>query len=94
MYQAGCNYTVGSYHSTGEILFEFDQVMTPAECLFQTGNYYVDFGWQSADGGACRPFNIWNPNRSDDARGYQKGSMAWVQELFLSEGEAATLWQT
>lgn len=38
-------------------------------------------GWYSADGGTNAPFEVWNPNSSDDARASQQGSFLNVYEI-------------
>ena len=81
------HYWSGVYTTSNDIHWQIDLVMTPAECFYQTGNFYLDCGWQNSNGGGCRPFNVWNPNNSDDSRGYQKGSTADVTELYLGEGQ-------
>jgi len=81
------HYLIGSYQAAGYIQWEIDLIMTPAECQYQTGSFFIDAGWSTANASTNRPFTMWNPNSSDDPRGFQKSSTAHVTELFLSEGQ-------
>ena len=38
-------------------------------------------GWTSVNGGTDAPFEVWNPNSSDDGRGSQQGSFLNVYEM-------------
>ena len=81
--QEGCRYYHGGYYANNDIHAEFDTIWTPSDLGGAAGNYMVDLGWRSTNGSAIRPFNIWNPNATDDARGGQMSSYCVVTEFYL-----------
>jgi hypothetical protein len=64
-----------------EIMWYTDYTFIPSEIGTQTGTYRLDFGYWSSNGSDNRWANIWNPNASDDSRGYQKGSVSFIEEI-------------
>ena len=81
--QEGCRYYHGGYYTANDVHAEYDTIWTPAACGNTTGNFMIDVGWRSTDGSAIRPFNIWNPNATDDARGGQMTSYCIVTEFYV-----------
>jgi hypothetical protein len=79
----GCRYYHGGYYANNDVHAEFDRIWTPAELGNGTGNFMCDLGWHSTDGSAIRPYNIWNPNASDDARGAQQVSYCVITEFYV-----------
>ena len=77
----GSNYSIGSYTSSGQVLWLVDYTFTPANLSNQTGNIGVKAIYRTASGSGDKPFNIWNPNASDDNRGFQKQSVCIVTEF-------------
>lgn len=50
---------------------------------FSAGSHTLYWGWKTADGGTGnRPFNIFNPNNSDDGRNQQVVSSMIVYEVY------------
>jgi len=45
------------------------------------GSHTVGFGWNTFNGGADRPFGIFNPNSSDDSRNQQMASSIILYEV-------------
>ena len=78
----GCRYYHGGYYANNDVHAEFDKIWTPTDLGGSAGNYMVDLGWQTMNGSAIRPFNIWNPNATDDARGRQMTSYCIVTEFY------------
>ena len=79
----GCRYYHGGYYAANDIHAEFDRIWTPAELGNGAGNFQCDLGWHSIDGSANRPFNVWNPNATDDARGGQQVSFCYITEFYV-----------
>jgi len=77
----GSNYSIGAYISNGSVLWLVDYTFTPANLSNQTGNIGVKAIYRTSSGSGDRPFNIWNPNASDDGRGFQKQSTCIVTEF-------------
>ena len=78
----GCRYYHGGYYANNDVHAEFDRVWTPAECGNATGNFQFQFGWRCQNGSAIRPFNLWNPNGNEDARGSQTTSYCIITEFY------------
>ena len=81
--QRGCRYYHGGYYSTNDVHAEFDTIHTPADCGNAAGNMEIRFGYRTRDSSSNRPFNTWNPNENDDARGYQQYSYVVVTEFYV-----------
>ena len=79
----GSNYSIGAYIGGGQVLWLIDYTFTPSNLNSQTGNvtFKAIFRSNPSQGGNDRPFNIWNPNASDDNRGFQKQSVCIVTEF-------------
>ena len=45
------------------------------------GSHTVGFGWNAIDGSTNRPFNVFNPNSSDDSRSGQMVSSIFLYEV-------------
>ena len=79
----GSDYVIGAYIGSGKILWMMNMVFTPTQ-IPNAGNVEFQARYTSTGGsGGDRPFNIWNPNSSDDNRGSQKGSNCLVQEVLF-----------
>ena len=78
-----------NYQSSGgaadSIQWIFDVSFWPDECQGEIGTFRIRLGCSSRDGTNVRPFDIWNPNNSDDARGQQQHSVANAWELYMGE---------
>lgn len=46
-----------------------------------TGTVYITLGYKSNSGGSIHPFDVWNPNSSEDARSRQTTSYVVITEL-------------
>ena len=68
-----------------EVIYVCDWTFRNANISSSTGNWVIQFGWQSADGTNNRWARIWNPNASDDGRGYQKTSTVFVEEIIWGD---------
>ena len=68
-----------------EIIYVCDWTFRQADINNSTGNWTVHFGWQSINGSNNRWAHIWNPNASDDGRGYQKSSTCFVEEIIWGD---------
>ena len=79
----GCRYYHGGYYSNNDVHGEYDRIWSPSELGNAAGNFMCDLGWHSTDGSAIRPFNVWNPNTSDDARGGQQVSYCYITEFYV-----------
>lgn len=77
----GSNYSIGAYIGDGQVLWLIDYTFTPSNLNNQTGNVTFKALYRSVGGGSDKPFRIWNPNNSDDNRGYQKQSVCIVTEF-------------
>jgi hypothetical protein len=79
----GSNYSIGAYIGNGQVLWLIDYTFTPSNLSNQTGNIGIKAIYRTnpSQGGNDRPFNIWNPNASDDNRGFQKQSTCIVTEF-------------
>ncbi len=68
-------------NNSQELVYLCDWTFRDADISNLTGNWTVHFGWQSINGQNARWANIWNPNVTDDGRGYQKCSTCFVEEI-------------
>ena len=75
----------GGYHANNAIFGYFDALFHPSELLGEIGNIHINWGWRTRTAGAVRPFNIWNPNQSDDGRGTYQHSVCNMWELYEKE---------
>jgi hypothetical protein len=64
-----------------EILWFTDYTWSSSDIGTQTGTYRLDFGMWSNNGSDNRWCVTWNPNASDDSRGFQKGSVSFIEEI-------------
>jgi len=64
-----------------EVIWHTDYTWSASDIGTQTGTYRLDFGYWSINNSDNRWANIWNPNASDDSRGYQKGSVSFIEEI-------------
>ena len=77
----GAQYLPCGEGANQEVTFKVDWTFRDSVLNNNTGNWTVHFGYQSNDGGNNRWAVIWNPNASDDGRGYQKSSTCFVEEI-------------
>ena len=63
------------------VIWFTDYTWSASDIGTQTGTYRLDFGMWSNNGSDNRWANIWNPSSSDDSRGYQKGSVSFIEEI-------------
>ena len=79
----GSNYTIGAYISTGSVIWTVNTIISHADLSSPAAgtNLNLEFRYSSASGSNNRPFNIFNPNSTDDDRGIQQGSWVVVNEL-------------
>ncbi len=64
-----------------EVIMKVDWTFRDSVLSNNTGGFIVKFGWQAINGSNNRWCQIWNPNASDDNRGYQKSSTCFVEEI-------------
>lgn len=77
----GAQYIPCLENGTCEVAMKVDWTFRDSVLNNETGGWLVSFGYQAADGTSNRWCNIWNPNASDDNRGYQKSSTCFVEEI-------------
>ena len=80
----GSNYSIGAYISGGSVIWSVNTIISHADLSSPAAgtNINLEFRYSSATtGGNNRPFNIFNPNSTDDNRGVQQGSWVVVNEL-------------
>ena len=82
--RSGCNYTIGQYASStnNQVIWKILTFFTAANLSNQTGNitFYASYTATSGQTGN-KPALYWNPNATDDGRGFQKGSTCNVFEV-------------
>ena len=76
----GTSYSIGAYINDGSILWHINQIWPPSELGNVTGNITFTCEFKSVNSSSARPFNMWNPNSSDDSRAYQQGSTFVITE--------------
>ena len=77
----GTQHIIGAYIGTGSVVWSINQIWYPSELgNGVTGNITFTCEFKSSNSNAARPFEIWNPNSSDENRGYQMGSTFVVTE--------------
>lgn len=64
-----------------EIVMYVDYTFRDSAISNATGNWTIQFGYQSSNGSNNRWAEIWNPSNSDDGRGWQKCSTVFVEEI-------------
>jgi|TARA_B100000131_G_scaffold229641_1_gene221408 hypothetical protein len=79
----GVGYIIGAYVNTGGVHWYTNNILTPAQCGNQAASFRLGHGWSVANGQSARPFQTWNPNNSDESRGYQQYSWARITELLI-----------
>lgn len=79
----GSNYTIGAYINDCSVIWTVNTIVTSANLTNPASNTNInlEFRYSSQAGGTNRPFNVFNPNSSDDNRGQQQGSWVVVNEL-------------
>ena len=78
----GSQYSIGAYIGGGSVCWHVNQIWPVSETgNGVTGNITFTCEFKSINSNQARPFNTWNPNSSDDSRGYQMGSTFLVQEV-------------
>ena len=77
----GAQYIPCLENDTCEVVMKVDWTFRESVLNNETGGWLVSFGYQAVDGTNNRWCNIWNPNASDDNRGYQKSSTCFVEEI-------------
>ena len=65
-----------------EVIWFTDYTWSPTDIGSQLGLYRLQFGMQTSNGNEGKWANIWNPSKSDDNRGYQKGSVSFIEEIY------------
>ena len=76
------------YTTTGAneaIHWFIDSVFTTNECNGEIGTFRFQLGWDHKNNTTGKPFTIWNPNNTDDGRGWQQYSFANAYELYGGE---------
>tara|TARA_B100000131_G_scaffold233783_1_gene225685 strand:+ start:1805 stop:2338 length:534 start_codon:yes stop_codon:yes gene_type:complete len=81
----GSQYLCCGEGGSQEIVMKVDWTFRDSAIASTTGNWTVHFGYQSYNGGNNKWCNIWNPNASDDGRGYQKSSTCFVEEIIYGD---------
>ena len=80
--RSGCNYSLGKYADSNQVIWRILTFFTAANLSNQTGNitFYASYTATSGQTGN-KPGLIFNPNASDDNRGFQKASTCNVYEV-------------
>ena len=80
--RSGCNYSIGKYADSNQVIWKILTFFTAANLSNQTGNitFYASYTATSGQTGN-RPGLIFNPNSNDDNRGFQKASTCNVYEV-------------
>ena len=76
----GSQYVIGAYINSGTVMWHINQIWYPSELGNQTGNIAFTCEYKASSSSESRPFQIWNPNASDENRAYQMGSTFVVTE--------------
>ena len=76
----GSHFSIGAYIGTGSVIWFINQIWYPSEVGNVTGNITFTCEYKSSNSSGARPFEIWNPNSSDESRAYQMGSTFVVTE--------------
>jgi hypothetical protein len=80
--RSGCNYSLGKYADSNQVIWKILTFFTAANLSNQTGNitFYASYTATSGQTGN-KPGLIFNPNNNDDNRGFQKASTCNVYEV-------------
>ena len=80
--RSGCNYSLGKYADSNQVIWKILTFFTAANLSNQTGNitFYASYTATSGQTGN-KPGLIFNPNSNDDNRGFQKASTCNVYEV-------------
>tara|TARA_B100000282_G_scaffold22291_1_gene14766 strand:+ start:49 stop:567 length:519 start_codon:yes stop_codon:yes gene_type:complete len=80
--RSGCNYSIGKYADSNQVIWKILTFFTAANLSNQTGNitFYASYTATSGQTGN-KPGLIFNPNSNDDNRGFQKASTCNVYEV-------------
>ena len=75
-------YSIGKYADSNQVIWKILTFFTAANLSNQTGNitFYASYTATSGQTGN-KPALQWNPNATDDNRGFQKGSTCNVFEV-------------
>jgi len=76
----GSNY-VPDAEAEAQVVIWFIDSYFNSSILASEETIKIRAGWYSANGGTNAPFEVWNPNSSDDGRGSQQGSFLNVYEM-------------
>ena len=79
----GVGYILSAFVAGGSIHWYTNTILTPAQLGNQAASFRLGHGWSCVNSSNARPFNVWNPNVSDDNRGYQKYSWSRITELLI-----------
>jgi hypothetical protein len=76
----GSHYIPDAHNDAVVIIWFIDSYFN-SSILASEESLKIRAGWYSANGGTNAPFEVWNPNSADDARGNQQGSFLNVYEM-------------
>ena len=80
--RSGCNYSIGKYADSNQVIWKILTFFTAANLSNQTGNITFYASYTATSGQTNnKPGLIFNPNASDDNRGFQKASTCNVYEV-------------
>ena len=80
--RSGCNYSIGKYADSNQVIWKILTFFTAANLSNQTGNITFYASYTATSGQTNNtPGLIFNPNASDDNRGFQKASTCNVYEV-------------
>lgn len=78
----GNTYDISNNDDANQVNWRVFTYFTPAELGTNT-NMQVAFGWSRYDGASSTdgPFEVWNPNNTEDARAFPQDSTCFVYEV-------------
>ena len=76
------NWYGGNYAANQSIMWSVDMLFNSGELQGEIGDFKFNCGWDHVEGSVGRPFVTWNPNASDDTRGWQQHSVMNAWELY------------
>lgn len=80
--RSGCNYSMGKYSDSNQVVWKILTFFTAANLSNQTGNITFYASYTSTSGTSNnKPGLIFNPDANDDQRGFQKASTCNVYEV-------------
>ena len=80
--RSGCNYSIGKYADSNQVIWKILTFFTAANLSNQTGNITFYASYTATSGQTNnKPGMIFNPNANDDNRGFQKASTCNVYEV-------------